>query len=255
MKTLIDKYVKDQRLYDLVNGKRVVLICPATYLVGKNMGAHFDTYDVVCRVTDLIPCRELRKDYGSRTDIVFDGCDYRSIENNSTKVKQELDIAKQVKLIFLPWADLEPHKRAGKKDTFQCFKEIYVDSGVSIPCSFVGYENFRNIWNTVDCEPNSGFLALVILLCHGVKELLLTGMSFYQESGTVFENHYPGYWASKEVQEAHYTLNPASGHEQWTQINFFKNEILTNCSDCVKIDEYLDNLLKLNYGNVLELGE
>ena len=67
----MEKLNLNEDLYNIVKDKKVALIGPASYLQGKNLKKYFDDYDVVCRPNEIIPLREQRVDYGSKTNIMF----------------------------------------------------------------------------------------------------------------------------------------------------------------------------------------
>ena len=55
----------------LVKNKRVALVGPSPHLVGSILGDKIDSFDIVCRINEVLFAKKLRKDYGSRTDICF----------------------------------------------------------------------------------------------------------------------------------------------------------------------------------------
>lgn len=64
---------EDEKLYhNFIKGKRVVIVGPSPYLLDKNMGSFFDTFDIIVHINQgiYLPITN-SKDYGSRTDIIY----------------------------------------------------------------------------------------------------------------------------------------------------------------------------------------
>lgn len=62
-------------LHEMIKGKKVVFVGPATYMEGKGRGKQIDSQDVVIRTNDSFPLLKNREqDYGSRCDILAMNC-------------------------------------------------------------------------------------------------------------------------------------------------------------------------------------
>jgi hypothetical protein len=240
MKKIIENFELSPMLFDLVEGKRVALVGPAPYLLGHGLGSEIDGYDVVCRVTDLMP--QFRADYGSRTDILFDACDYRAVDNGLAKISRSRAEAEKIKLLYLPWADLNEEAHKDRLSIFDVRERIYDGSGLDLSWTHISKKNFALIQNEVGCEPNSGLLAMIILLSHHVKELLVTGMTFYLDADKPENCYYPNYLEGG-LEKLMEQPNFFDGHMQMPQIAFFVTEIMKECVNVLSLDSYFQGLL------------
>ena len=66
-------HIQDNRnkLFNLINNKKVVLVGPAPYLNKKNHGSYIDKYDIVIRCNKGHGLIRDPNSYGSRTDILY----------------------------------------------------------------------------------------------------------------------------------------------------------------------------------------
>ncbi len=234
---------RDIDLENYFTGKRIALVAPSPHLVGKGIGKIIDSYDIVCRVNDL-PNKSFFEDYGKRTDIEFYNCASMSNDWIIEKLKQEEELYSLIKYIFCPCirADHE-----GVDNIFDNYKKINL---YNIPFKWIGYNNYNYIYNRVGTEPNAGITALIYLLSYDIKELFITGFSFYAQGQKYEQCYYAGRVEDKYKKD---DFNPFLGHNQSVQANYFVNNVLKNNSSRLKIDSFLRDLFMLQYNNVLEL--
>lgn len=243
-------YQKDERLEKYLSQKKVVLIGPAPYLSNYKIGKILDSYDVLCRMNEIFPVNQ-QENYGSRTDIAFLNCASLSVTDYFFKMKQSIDIALNMSFIVCPVIKAQ-HDWGGSVSEnckmLNCF---------DIPSTFIGEKNYYEIQKEVGIEPNTGLISIMMLLQYPIKELFITGLTFYSEFvGPVYsENTYNIYYHKEhtpfELQIKQF--NPHLGHSQKEQINYFQNIILKKYYDKIKIDSYLVNLLRMDYKCVLQL--
>ena len=93
---------KNEYLNNLLDGKRIVIVGPSPHLVDQNIGSTIDDYDVVCRVNDIIPVSELRKDYGKRTDILFHNCSTDGMPGLIEKIEHNKTHWENLKMVVCP---------------------------------------------------------------------------------------------------------------------------------------------------------
>jgi hypothetical protein len=237
-------YKKNEKLSRLIENKRVVLVGPAQYLVGKKLGPIINGFDTVCRVNYMAPC-EFTSDYGNRTDIMFYNCAALSLKQMKQHLKEYPDFGKKMKLVVCPVV-----KSLGP-DKWEEWEDDYVSKVVSNFDSinvynndfhWIGIKNYKYLFSLINRkEPNTGPLSMSIILEHNPKELFITGFTFYIDKEMAYFNGYA-------TQVPNWKGIP--GHAQKHQIEFFKSNIL---SKGVKIDSYLKTLLKLQYNNIKEL--
>jgi len=238
-------YKKDEGLSELIENKRVVLVGPAQYLVKKGLGLVISGYDTVCRTNYMAPGK-FTADYGDRTDIMFYNCSTASIGQMKQHLIDNPDFGKKMKLVVCPTIKALGPEKWEKWDldfvspTIANFKSINVYNTDFCP---IGIGNYRYLFDLINCrEPNSGIVALLMILEHNPKELFLTGFTFYANRNDSYFNGYatraPN-WKGK------------SGHPQPEQIKFFKQYALAKKG--IKVDSYLNDLLKLKHNNIQKL--
>jgi hypothetical protein len=248
------EFTKYPQLSQLVSGKRVALVGPSPHLIGTNLGAKLDQYDMIARVGDYFP-GAFEADYGSRTDVVFDSCDDRGNEDTIQKMYRYEQEIKQIKLVILPCLRASA---GASNDGSSLIRNFQNNNLWGLPYWFIGVENFHSINDRVGAELNSGLASLMILLEHGPAELFLTGFSFYLQwnprdaIGSVYR---PGYYVDNSilVNFDWSTWTPNASHDQGRQIAYFKDDILARQGTVVKLDSYLLGLLKIQYSNVCQL--
>lgn len=251
----MSEYKKDPKLENIFAGKRVALVGPAPYLLGKGMSKKIDDFDVVCRIRDIRPKKEFLADLGSRTDVVFYNCATISVPHYEQRLKEAEEVLGDIKMLICPVV-----KGLGS-DKWEKWADNFVSPVVenfskvnkyNIPFHWIGIPNYRLLYNEIGAEPNSGMLGIKILLKYEVKELFITGFTFYAEGKTVPKVYYPGYLL-KGFEPPPETWNPHGGHNQKKQKNHFINHVLTSTTTKVIIDSHLNELLKLSHKHVVKV--
>ncbi len=234
-------YDKNKILSKLIENKRVAIIGPSSYLTGKGIGPILDKFDVVCRVNYII-ANNLVEDYGNRTDILFYNCCTRSLGKMKKHLNTNPNVAKKIKMVVCPVVKVlgpEKWKTWGPDYISPVISNFNSINIYNNDFHWIGMNNYRYLYNLIGCvEPNSGTLAMSMILEYNPKEFLITGFSFYDKKcGSHFNNYplLPPNWKG------------TCGHPQGSQIDFFKKYIL---SKNVKIDLFLNTLLKTNHSNI-----
>lgn len=240
---------KDKKIEELLKDKRIAFVGPSNHLEGKKIGKLIDEYDLICRVNEIFP-KDLGEDYGSRTDISFINFATREITHFIYKIRESGEKAKNIKQFICPVIKAQ-HDWGGSVRDNEKIINIY-----NTPTYFIDKEDYETLYNQVGIEPNMGFLSILFLLQYSIKELFVTGISFYAQlrgNTTVkdYDIYYHKGYTPKLFQYSEWS--PDLCHQIDPQLQYFKKNILTNYRDIVKIDSYLNDLLKINYHNVVEL--
>jgi hypothetical protein len=237
-------YKKDEKLSKLIENKRVVLVGPGQYLVGKKLGDTINGYDTVCRVNYMAPDK-YNADYGNRADIMFYNCSTKSLPQMKSHFKAYPDFGQNLKLVVCPAIKVLGPEQWKKwpmdyiSPTVANFKSINI---YNTDFYWIGVGNYRYLFDLIDCpEPNTGLLAILMILEHNPKELFVTGFTFYVNR---HDTYFPGYATRAPKWKG------VSGHPQGKQKKFFKDYIL---AQNIKIDSYLNKLLKLKHKNIQKL--
>jgi hypothetical protein len=122
----------------------------------------------------------------------------------------------------------------------------------SLPFYWIGMKNYRFIYNMVRAEPNSGIMALGILLQYNIKKLFVTGFSFYQQNTKMMQDVYFDTYSTEKFKNDYKNIDMSQTHQQLPQILFFIN-MLKKHSNIIFIDSFLCTLLNLKYENVCQL--
>jgi hypothetical protein len=250
----------DKNLLSIIKDKRVALIGPSPYLIGNNLGDYFDSYDVICRPNDIIPSDKARADYGSKTDIMFHNFGDHVLPILEKKIEESEEHFKNLKMICCLAV------KARHSDTnFLSWPEDYVSGVVdnfnkintwNSSFYWIGNKDYRELYNKIGAEPNTGVAAIAILLQYPIKELFVSGFSFYMNCKTYEQTYRDEYHTRCLSLLTDFKKGRKFGFDAGhgaiankKQIDFFKK----NCNDNLIIDSYLNDLLNLNHSRVYQL--
>ena len=236
-------------LLTLVDGKRITIVGPAPYLVGSGEGAKIDNYDVVVRPKTFSLPSHLKKDYGSRTDIMFHNLGTVWQEGLKEQIKNDEDSFKNLKMVgclatksnhsetnFLQWPEWYV------SDVVRNFREV---NKYNVPFYWIGNSDYRKLYNKIGVEPNTGIMAIVVLLHYPIKEILVTGFSFYLNGNTHDATYYHGCLSEsdKKIYNGRYGARHGDNSNE-VQIEFFKM-LTKKHSSVLRIDQTIKKLLNL----------
>ena len=225
----------NDNLLSLVEGKRVAVVGPAPYLRDSNAGEDIDSYDIIVRPNSFQIPSYLKKDYGSRTDIMFHNLGTPWQEGLKEQIKQNEQSFKKLQMVgclatksdhsetnFLNWP--EDHV----SNVVRNFKEV---NNYNIPFYWIGNTDYRKLYRRIGVEPNTGMMTITVLLHYPIKEFFVTCFSFYLLGNTYDTTYYHGYLA--EADKKIYNGKYGTGHGDHVnnvQIEFFKTLIKENSS-------------------------
>lgn len=227
------EHTKIDDLAELIKGKRIALVCPGPNLVGSNDGELIDSYDVVIRVNQKFEMSdELKKDYGSRGDILIGSFNV----NNVVECMRNMDYIKGFKRIIcvMPSSPI-----IGGHPTINFFNHL-TSIGVKntrLDDRYI-YKEFYNV-GTV---PNSGLMAILMLMNYDFKELYITGLTFYNmgKFGDIYNDEYKKSVGRVADQNSH----DHKIHQQPPQIKCLQ-DLHKKYPELIKLDKYLtENLHK-----------
>ncbi len=218
---------------ELVDGKRVCIICPSPSLEGLGEGSLIDSYDVVIRINQKFKMsKEKEIDYGSRNDILIGSFNQKNIN----ECNKNYDYIKTYKHVL----GVMPNSQYQPKINF--FNKMTKDG---VKCTRLNDKYIYKVFKDVGTVPNSGLMGIALLMNYNIKELYIAGLTFYNMGtfGEIYNSEYKD--SVKSVGQA---VNKNSHdhkiHKQQPQINYFK-KLHTNNKDIIKLDKYLtENLYK-----------
>ena len=238
----------NKQLLDLVKDKNIHIVGPAPYLKGLWRGSEIDDADVVVRPNEIIPLKKLRCDYGSRTDIFF--CNFGTSWMSGIKrkillhdheehyKKLKLVVASAVKakhsdLNFLSWPDNYV------SDVPQNFQDI---NKYDLPFYWIGVRDYKELYNRVQAEFNTGLAAIMMLLEYPIKKMTISGFTFFLGGNLLEELYCEGHWDAFDlVGRTHGFTQGHSAPTNVRQVIHFKS--LYERDDRIVIDNTLKDIL------------
>ena len=180
-------------LLGLVQDKRVALVGPAPYLKGKGMGSLFDDYDIIVRPNNFHINKSLVKDYGSRTDIMFHNFGGAFMTGLKKSIKNNPEDFKKLKMmgcLALKNYGPDPHLSWDDDYVSGVVENFHQINANNTPFYWIGVRDYKKIYNKLGEEPNTGILALTVLLSYPLKEIFVSGFTFFKGKGNRYEDIY-----------------------------------------------------------------
>jgi len=181
----------NEYLLELVEGKRVAIIGPAPHLENLGDGPWIDEHDIIIRPNQFYIPDKLKKDYGSRTDIMFHNFGtiwMNGLKDNIIKYTEQFN---SLRMLVCPLI----YGTRGKEDNYMSWSENHIGDVVSnadrvrggIPFYWVGVKKYKNWIKEIGCEPYTGFLTILTILEYPIKELYVSGFDFYMSNKVYFD--------------------------------------------------------------------
>mgnify|MGYP003636112498 CR=1 FL=1 len=227
-------YKLDEKLNELVKGKRVAYVCPSPHLKGKGLGKLIDSYDVVVRINQAYDMPESDwEDFGQRTDIVMNCLNHYKQNAMSNNV----EFVKSLKYVVCPMVLMW---------NIQSIYDFMQDLKVDWHDVSDGY--LFKCFNEIGTTANTGLMGVITLLNYDVKELFITGMTFFNMNtfGKVYNDTYHdaasaiGNFSSTENKEPSIEQLRMDIHHQQPQIDYFR-KMVDEHYGTLTLDDYLMN--------------
>ena len=174
----------NQTIGSLLENKTVAIVGPAPHLTGGGDGELIDSYDIVLRPNQFSVPDNLKKDYGSRTDIMNHNFGTPFIPGLKEQISRNPKDFSELKALMCA-AIKSDHSELN----FLSWPETYVSNVVrnakeinqhEIPFYWIGIKKYHELYSLVGCEPYTGFLSIMWVLDFPIKELYVTGFDFFQ---------------------------------------------------------------------------
>jgi hypothetical protein len=231
----------DERLRCFLEGKSVAIVGPSPHLQGTDSGKKIDNYDVVVRVNYFQTPTDKKVDYGSRTDLMFHNFGTPWMGALKDLIKTHPEDFDCVKFLACPVI------RGKHSDNIFNWSDDHISDVVEnsdsinkngVPFYWIGIPEYRRIYNEVGCEPYSGPIAISILLSYPIKELLITGFTFYIGAKTVSDIYFDSYKAEK-----HQHKMPAHGGNATEKSFRYFLELYSANKDRIIVDDVLLDII------------
>lgn len=219
------------KIYDLeyaefVKDKRICLVGPAPHIINSKSRKLIDSFDLVCRIgKGFIIQKELKEDIGTRVDILY------NVLNDSEKGKRSAGVLNIGELLSkkLKWIC------SANPPYFKCKirnKKFEIKNNNRIPFHIINKEYYKEITKETGKWINTGLAAIIDLLYYDIKELYITGITFFSEKNKKY--YYPQY------RDPGLYLEDCYDREK--QLNFIKK--LYKKDKRIKCDKVLKKILE-----------
>ena len=203
-------------LKKLVANKRVAVVGPSPHIIGKKQRSYIDSFDIVIRINELGISEDLFEDYGSKTDIVFLTLNTGAVDIYKEMMRRN-DLSSICLIVNLQHQySLQPYLKVEK--TRSIFEQ-YKDLNLSIDLEHLGSDLFFERCKLFKCYPSTGTSAIYELAESQVKELYVTGFSFYT---TKFKYNQEKNNLWKMFGPKNYNILRASGHDTKKEVQFLR---------------------------------
>jgi hypothetical protein len=206
--------VEHKKFTELFTDKLVLIVGPSKNATKELENTSIDEYDVVCRLNWHYKNKE-------RTDAVYHCLNHDQYDVDDLKELKEKNIT------LITRDDIHSHGGSGKiADLNHRNKET------GIPFYCVPDDLMRKYRKSLDCNPNTGTIAILHILSWRPEKLTAVGFDFYE---TLYEDKDDEEFL-QELHEGKFDHNPQ------TQFENFKNEIkkFDNFEPLGRLKEKLD---------------
>lgn len=230
-----------------LHDKKIIIVGPAKYLIGKKMGTFIDNFDIVIRIKKGFPINpDLKEDLGTKTNILLSSLKTSKVKDiNRKKYNQnnfnQNDIEEMNKLlnfVLFPYpTTIEPFSKFyNQYNQLTDIKTLLITGDDKIK----EYTNLKKILKTT---PTIFLCSLFYLMFFKFKELYIIGITF-QKDGYYKEYKTEEMFKSSQKRTLNKNKNKDSVHDMEKEIYYFKN--LLNKNKNIKIDNYLKkNILNI----------
>lgn len=228
----------DKSYNEFLKDKRVVIVGPSPSLEGSGKGDWIDSFDIVVRINKAFPVEEgMTEDIGSRTDIHYH-CLCTDMHCGGPVFYQEMkDQNVFVSCPYPKWVqpfynDVVRFENDNKK----------WDLGFHV----LDTDYFMGIAEMLGTRANSGTLTILDLLCYDVKELHITGFTWFRDGWRKSYKDHTKIFGEEEgkKKEENWLKGEFNGnHKQKPQEDLVR-EIYLN-DDRVFIDDIMKEILEI----------
>jgi hypothetical protein len=244
----------DAHYREFLKNKSVAVVGPARTLMGKKQGSFIDSHDVVVRfneVFDEMPFPpDLAKDYGTKIDVLY--CNQVILRNNvlGNDHRRFALLCDEIGINYIICTNNNLSYSHTGDPTSVC-----PPSDRNVPRNVANLlanrtTRFRTVYGASQYLHSmleghfarTGLIAIMDLLCFDVRELYITGLTFYHGGGHLLAagsvelhplKNRDGTWARDQS---------GFGHDSYKELDLFCG-VIGECGPTLKVDEELENLL------------
>ena len=236
--------MKEDKFTPLLKGKKVAIVGPAKYMMGKGWGEEIEKHDVVVRINRGIEStKKFPEDLGTRTDILY-SCLIETHRNAGKLNADELaDVYKIKHIVAPPHSD---YKGISGGNTLHTLVNKTTVKRIKkrLPLRIISSKFHTKFAKDIKCKPNTGILAVYDLLNFDIKQLTVYGFSFYLDG--FVDGQKSGVEKEKKVSEDGFA-NMAFTSKRHIQKNIWNHAKKTLPKNSkVKLDEVLKYILQMD---------
>ena len=215
--------------------KSVIVVGPSPHLKGLGRGSEIDSYDIVVRLNKGWKVdNELQEDYGQKTTIRY----HCMMEHESNGGKYEIELMKSNGVEWL--ASQFPYNLDYFHNDNKKFRDLNKDSiNFHVPADILYHLNLHEMMET---RANVATSAVFDLVNYDIKNLHLSGISFYRDGWV--GDYKKG--AENVDSKGNYTMDmkdmQKEGHAQEAQMHLIK--LLLESEEKFTVDEQIKDILE-----------
>lgn len=225
-----DKLVKkdietnEDEFIEYLKGKTVAIVGPAPSIIGSNQRELIESYDIIIRLNKAVPVpKERIEDVGHRTNIYYH-C-MSELQQNGGPINFSY-LSKNIDFISSPYPYISPFDK-----DIDAFND---KNRGKLKFHIINKELFESISKEMNTRPNTGICAIIDILNYDIKELYVTGFTF-------FRGGYDKTYRDQTEDQVLNLINQYKVHEIEPQIKYMKN--LFDKDNRLKGDEKLLEIL------------
>jgi hypothetical protein len=210
---------------DFVYNKKIIIVGPSNHILDRPNGEWIEKFDIIIRLNKSLPIRpDLYPFIGRRTDILYNNLNVSDYPGEN-RIDIDMFLNSGVRHLVCPYPPIEPF-------TPDILNFIKNNKGI-IPFRHIDLNYYRKIENKLGTRPNTGISAIADILNFNIKELYITGISFFKK------NYYKQY---RNLTKSD-LLNVANNsiHIQKPQKLFLRSLYLND--DRIKVDNLLKEII------------
>lgn len=218
-------FYKEQSYEEYLKNKRIIIVGPAQSVL-KNSREFIESFDIIVRLNKSLPISEkLIPNIGLRTDILYNNLNLND-DPGRNRIPNHILEKYGVKYVACPYPPIHPFLPDIIYFLNQNKKKV---SFHHIPTAF-----YRKIEANIQTRPNTGLCAILDILRYPIKELYITGITFFTDG------YYNQYKDIKNFSMFYSQMNDGI-HKQSPQREILRNMYLMDTR--IKVDKNLNSIL------------
>lgn len=241
----MSKSLNDIIFNNYIKNKKIIIVGPGDYLIGKKMGKFIDSFDIIIRIKRGFPINKtLIEDLGEKTHILLSSLKTGKVKDIKKNIFYQnnffkndiVEMNKELNFILFPYpTNIKPFDKF-----YQQYIKLDGVKTILITNDNNSY-NYHNFIKELDSTPTIFLASLVFLLKYSFKEIYVIGITFQKE------NYYSEYKTIDMVLASqNRTLkkkNNMSIHDMDKEIKYFKKILKLNKN--IKIDNKLKHIINI----------